>query len=114
MMPAMGNGAMDRVRRVEPAERPASPKEETAAGDSGAAGERAGAVRGGCAGLLIGLGASFWLTRLMSSLLFSVSAADPGTLAAMTFLLGVIAMLACYIPARRAVRVDPVNALRCE
>ncbi|MBS1877760.1 MAG: ABC transporter permease [Acidobacteria bacterium] len=66
------------------------------------------------AGLLIGLGASFWLTRLMSSLLFSVSAADPGTLAAMTFLLGVIAMLACYIPARRAVRVDPVNALRCE
>ncbi len=50
MMPAMGNGAMDRVRRVEPAERLAAPKEEMAAGDSGAAGERASTVRGGCAG----------------------------------------------------------------
>ena len=66
------------------------------------------------AGILIGLVASFALTRLMTNLLFSVSSADPTTFAAVTVALWVIAMLASYIPARRTLRVDPMSALRCE
>jgi putative ABC transport system permease protein len=66
------------------------------------------------AGVVIGLGASFGLTRLMTKLLFSVSAADPLTFAAVAIVLVLVAMLACYIPARRALRVDPIIALRYE
>jgi putative ABC transport system permease protein len=66
------------------------------------------------AGILIGLAASFALTRLMTKLLFSVSSADPATFAAVTVVLAVIAVLASYIPARRTLRVDPMSALRCE
>ncbi len=47
-------------------------------------------------------------------MLYGVRPADPATLVAVTLLLGVIALLACYIPARRATAVDPVIALRCE
>jgi putative ABC transport system permease protein len=50
----------------------------------------------------------------MAGLLYGVRPADPATLAAVAFLLGAIALLACYIPARRATAVDPVIALRCE
>jgi putative ABC transport system permease protein len=65
-------------------------------------------------GIVIGIGIAFGLTRLMSGLLFEVSATDPLTFAAVSFLLVFVALLACYIPARRATKVDPTMALRCE
>jgi predicted permease len=65
-------------------------------------------------GMVIGILMSFGLARLMANLLFSVSAADPLTFAAVAIALALIAMIACYIPARRALRVDPMVALRHE
>jgi putative ABC transport system permease protein len=66
------------------------------------------------AGVAIGLVASVCLTRFLSSLLFGISATDPLTFAAVALSLIVVAIAACYIPARRAMRVDPVIALRHE
>jgi putative ABC transport system permease protein len=65
-------------------------------------------------GIAIGSAASFGLTRLMATLLYSVSAFDPATFAEVAFVLACLAMLACYIPARRALRLDPMIALRHE
>ncbi|HEY4903981.1 MAG TPA: ABC transporter permease [Candidatus Sulfotelmatobacter sp.] len=65
-------------------------------------------------GVAIGIGAAFGLTRLMTHLLFGVAAHDPLTFVAVAALLLLIALLACYIPARRAALVNPMVALRCE
>jgi putative ABC transport system permease protein len=66
------------------------------------------------AGLLIGIAAAFGFTRLMSSLLYGVQAADPVTFTGVAILLGVVTLFACYVPARRAMSVDPIIALRHE
>lgn len=65
-------------------------------------------------GVVLGLGAAVGVTRLLSALLFGVSPVDPATYAAVSAGLAIAALLACYLPARRAASVDPVTALRSE
>ena len=65
-------------------------------------------------GIAIGLAASIGLTRIISHLLFEIGATDPSTFAAVGLVLAAVAAAACYFPARRATRVDPVRALRQE
>jgi len=66
------------------------------------------------AGVMLGLAAAFLLTRLIRSLLFGVEAFDPITFAGTSFLLAIVTLLACYIPAQRAARIDPLISLRCD
>jgi putative ABC transport system permease protein len=65
-------------------------------------------------GLVVGLAASVWLSRLMTSLLFGVTASDPPTYGVVCVAVTLTALLACYLPARMVLRVDPVVALRTE
>jgi putative ABC transport system permease protein len=65
-------------------------------------------------GALIGLGGAIAITRLMTGLLYEVSATDPLTLSAVAVVLAAAALLACYLPARRAMKFDPMVTLRCE
>ncbi len=65
-------------------------------------------------GLVIGAGASWLLARGASGLLFGVTASDPQTFAAMVAVLALVALVAGYLPARRASRIDPMVALRAE
>jgi putative ABC transport system permease protein len=66
------------------------------------------------AGLALGMAGAFALTRAMSPLLYGVTATDPLTFILISLSLAIVALLACWIPARRATRVDPMIALRCE
>ena len=65
-------------------------------------------------GLALGLAGAWALTRLMQTLLFEVQATDPVTFATIAVILGVTALAACYLPARRAARIDPLVSLRAE
>jgi ABC-type antimicrobial peptide transport system permease subunit len=66
------------------------------------------------AALAVGLPAAWMLTRTLSSQLYRVSPADPVIYVSVAALLLAVALLACYIPARRATRIDPMKTLRCE
>jgi len=73
-----------------------------------------GAMSMAVLGIALGAAAAFAATRVMKELLFGVSATDPLTFGAVALLLGAVTLLASYIPALRATKVDPIVALRCE
>ena len=65
-------------------------------------------------GLVVGILGSLGLTRLMASLLYGVGARDPATMLLVGALLALVAVIACYVPARRATKIDPLMAVRYE
>jgi putative ABC transport system permease protein len=65
-------------------------------------------------GMALGLGGAFWLTGFLESWLFETKPVDPLIFTGVAFVLVLVVLVACYIPARRATRVDPMIALRCE
>jgi ABC-type antimicrobial peptide transport system permease subunit len=65
-------------------------------------------------GLVVGLAAAFGLTRLLQAQLFNVTPTDPMTMASVAVFISLVALIACYIPAARATRVDPMVVLRDE
>jgi len=65
-------------------------------------------------GLLVGLAGAVATTRYLESLLFGLTPLDPATLGGVGLVLGQVALLACYLPGRRAMRIDPVVALRMQ
>jgi len=65
-------------------------------------------------GVAIGIGAALGLTRLIAAFLFGVNAKDAAVFTSVAVLLSVVSLLAVWVPARRATRIDPVIALRCE
>jgi putative ABC transport system permease protein len=68
-------------------------------------------VTAGCA---LGIAGAFGATRVLSRFLYNISATDRGTFTLISLLLSAVALVACYLPARRAARIDPIRALRAE
>jgi len=66
------------------------------------------------AGIAVGVGATYWLSRVMASQIYRIQATDPWTIAVAVLVLVTVGLVACLLPARRATRVDPLNALRCD